>query len=406
MPQNSVDETDTSIIYLIGDESFLESALSTPTKRPFDEGVIEYLNHVSRKILSNPASKSYPDVTTFAFWIRKASLMNYSRLYVSKDGQYVVGRGVAFHVAPSNVPINFAYSLVSGLLAGNVNIVRVPSKHYPQVNMIVDAMKSTLEDFKDMSDYICLVKYGHDKTINDRLSSIADVRIIWGGDETISILRESPLKPRATEILFANRFSIAVIDSDAYIQIPDKIKVANDFYNDTYLTDQNACSSPRIVIWMGNNIDRAKTEFWLYAHDVVSQKYNFQKIQGVDKYLQSCVVASKLRNVHMEPSKDNLITRLRLDSINMDVIDCLGNSGFFLEYDAQNITEIKEICNNSKCQTIAYIGNSEMFSAILSMGVRGVDRIVPFGKTMDFELDWDGYDLISHLTRIVRIREK
>ena len=34
-------------------------------------------------------------------------------------------------------------------------------------------------------------------------------------------------------------------------------------------------------------------------------------------------------------------------------------------------------------------------------GVRGVDRIVPMGKTMDFDLIWDGYDLVSRLTRTV-----
>lgn len=42
------------------------------------------------------------------------------------------GRGVAFHIAPSNVAVNFAFSLAAGLLTGNANIVRLSSKPFPR----------------------------------------------------------------------------------------------------------------------------------------------------------------------------------------------------------------------------------------------------------------------------------
>jgi hypothetical protein len=29
-----------------------------------------------------------------------------------------------------------------------------------------------------------------------------------------------------------------------------------------------------------------------------------------------------------------------------------------------------------------------------------VDRVVPLGRTMDFSLQWDGYDLVHCLTRL------
>ncbi len=31
----------------------------------------------------------------------------------------------------------------------------------------------------------------------------------------------------------------------------DLIKIAQDFYNDAYLFDQNACSSPHLIVWIG-----------------------------------------------------------------------------------------------------------------------------------------------------------
>ena len=31
------------------------------------------------------------------------------------------------------------------------------------------------------------------------------------------------------------------------------------------------------------------------------------------------------------------------------------------------------------------------------------DRIVPCGRANEFDLNWDGYDLIKHLTRHIKI---
>lgn len=42
------------------------------------------------------------------------------------------------------------------------------------------------------------------------------MRVIWGGDATIKEIRRAALLPRATEITFADRYSLAVIDADYY----------------------------------------------------------------------------------------------------------------------------------------------------------------------------------------------
>ena len=33
----------------------------------------------------------------------------------------------------------------------------------------------------------------------------------------------------------------------------------------------------------------------------------------------------------------------------------------------------------------------------------GIDRAVPIGNTLNFSLNWDGYDLISQMSRIIEI---
>lgn len=359
----------------------------------------EFLNALSRRLLKDSTAKRFPDVATFAFWIRKASIAQMAAAY--KGGELRIGRGTIFHIAPSNVPVNFAFSCAAGLLAGNANVVRLPSKNFPQVEIICAAIDATLKDFPNMAPYIFMVRYGHERAVNDFLSGICDTRIIWGGDATINEIRQSPLKVRANEITFADRYSIAVIDAEKYLGAADKDRIARDFYNDTYLNDQNACTSPRLVIWQGSDTDSARETFWRHLQKIVDAEYNLQAVQAVDKLVKFDLLAldkiTKLRK-----SGGNKIIRAEIFSIDADLMNYAGNSGFFIEYVMKDLAEILPICG-ARCQTLSYFGvdREALKNFMLTNRPRGIDRIVPMGRTLDFALIWDGYDLIRSLSRII-----
>lgn len=387
------------VTYLTGSPEIAAELPSIPAKVPFDETIIGFLNEVSREIMKDPRSRAYSDVVTFGFWIRKGSVLKLKERFDS-EGLHL-GKGVAFHIAPSNVPVNFAYSLVSGLLTGNANVVRVPSKDFPQVTILTDAFNKVLECDPDMKPYILCVRYGRDSEINDLFSSVADVRITWGGNNTIAELRKSPLPPRSGEITFADRYSLAVIDADSYLSIENKDRVAEDFYNDTFFSDQNACTSPRIIVWTGERIEEAKNAFWKSEHELVEKKYTFQAIQGVNKLTKAYLIAVKEPGVKVEEHQDNLIVRVKVPEITDYLMDFRDNSGYFYEYDCKDILDLIPLCNDKRCQTIAYIGDSKTVLPLIQSGVKGIDRVVPMGKTMDFDLIWDGYNLPSLLTRTI-----
>ena len=389
------------VTFLVGSAELAAQLPNVPAKVPFDDSIVDFLNEVSRKLMGNRAAKAYSDVVTFAFWIRKSSVMRLKERFEKKDSALHLGKGVAFHIAPSNVPVNFAYSLVAGLLNGNANVVRVPSKDFPQVPIIAEAFNDVLGQNEAICPYVQLVRYGRDKDINDLFSSIADVRVVWGGNQTIEELRKSPLPPRSGEITFADRYSLAVIDSNSYLDIEDKDRVAEDFYNDTFFSDQNACTSPRVVVWTGNRIEEAKKVFWTTEHKLAEKKYTFQSIQGVNKLTSSYLIAVAEPGVKVEEHEDNLIVRVKVPEIMENLMDYRDNSGYFYEYDCKDILEIKDLCNDKRCQTIAYIGDSKAVLPLIEAGVKGIDRVVPMGKTMDFDLIWDGYNLPALLTRTV-----
>lgn len=389
------------LTYLVGSPETIAGMDALPALHPFDETVLEFFNEVSRALLASRSE--YPDVVTFAFWIRKASTQSMKARFVQEDGNIRFGRGTAFHVAPSNVPVNYAYSLAAGLLTGNANIVRLPTKRFPQVDQINEKMAVVLENYPALRPYICLVRYDRNREVNDLLSRMADTRIIWGGDATIAELRKSPLAPRAGEITFADRCSLAVIDSDWYLEKADRRRTAQDFYNDTFLTDQNACTSPRIVVWLGNSREEVQEAFWKSLQEVVQARYEFQPIQGIDKLTNACLLAAEREDIQVKAHPDNLIVRVAVPSLNSVLFDHIGNSGYFLEYDCGDILELKDLCSDPHCQTVAYIGEKNMLIPLLKPGLKGIDRVVPIGKTMDFDLFWDGYNLYGRLTRVIRM---
>lgn len=385
----------------LSDIEWLHGSMATLDDRPlipFAEDTIEQLNALSTALLRDPLSRQYPDVVTFGFFCRKANLLKLKEQHSHMGLR--LGRGVVFHIAPSNVPVNFAYSMVAGLLAGNTNVVRVSQKIFPQVNIIVQHMREI------GMERVAVVRYAHDSAANEVFSSKCDVRAIWGGDATIATIRKNALPARAFDICFADRYSLAVINADKLIEERDLDSLALKFYNDTYLFDQNACSAPHLVVWLGatNSIVKAKEMFWSALQRVVEQKYIFQDVMAVDK-LTALYRQAVAMPMHAERTKDNLLCRVEIDTLasNIDAFRCA--SGYFTEYTAKNIDEIANIIT-SKYQTLAYYGveKNELEDFALRNRLTGIDRIVPFGDTTAFSLIWDGNNLINTMSRIVDIK--
>lgn len=383
-----------------------EAVFSATAFTPFSEDVLRFLQGLSACLLRAPAAKPYPDLITFAFWCRKASLLALKAEYASAHPR--LGRGVVFHIAPANVPLNFAYSLAVGLLAGNANIVRLPTREFPQVQILCAALGELLAqaEFSALAHHVVLLRYDHDEALTAYFSHHADVRVIWGGDGTIQEIRRAPLSARAFDLTFADRYSLCAIQADEYLKEEDPERVAQGFYNDTYLFDQNACTSPHLIVWLGGDeqITAAKQRFWGTLHKIVKEKYVLQPVWAVDKYVAACESALKQVQARQVAMPDNLIVRVALDSLPENVDECRGRAGFFLEYSARALDEIARIANR-KYQTLSYFGfTANTLREFMENNLpSGIDRIVPIGQTTAFELVWDGYDLIATLSRVCRI---
>jgi hypothetical protein len=386
-------------IFFVGSKEILMNMNKTPALPIFSDEVIEFLACLSDELLHSSEAKKYGDVIAYAFWIRRKSLEQSRKDYQKNQGR--IGWGMAFQITPSNIPVQFVVSMTYSLIAGNMSVIRLSSKAFEQVDIICDAINDVLQKYSQMSPYICMMRYDHEESITAWLSEQCDIRMVWGGDHTIRRIRKFPTHPRCLELGFADRYSLAVIDSDAYLQSDYEV-IATDFYNDTYYTDQNACSSSRLVIWTGSQVEKAKELFWKYLKLEVSQRYQLNEISGSEKLLKTAVCALHHPEIR-EMRENNAIVRVELPELYEDIMDYKGNSGYFFEYETDNIEEIVPLLGKG-CQTITYLGEEwkeRLRALIIKNGVRGVDRIVRMGHSMDLSFVWDGYNLPMELSRIV-----
>ena len=250
-------------------ESQLRRILASGTLPPFDTRVIDFIDVLSKVVLLDNAMRRLPEMAAVAHWMRKAHLLELRTNFEEMRGEDIwVARGVALHFAPANVDSLFVYSWFISMLTGNVNIVRLSERRGDQVGLLLGKVNHLLQEerFRPIADRSLVLTYKHDEAFTRQLSEACQVRVLWGGDESVRGLRAVPMNPLASEIVFADRFSLAVLNAEAIEMADDKQleDLAGRFFNDCYWFDQMACSSPRLVAWVGNksSCDAAKQLFW------------------------------------------------------------------------------------------------------------------------------------------------
>jgi len=391
------------INYVVGNRHIITKPLV-----PYDDIICEFLHRLSLNILKNKIAKKYPDIITFSYWCRKSNINKLKKEF--KDGKLRLGLGLVFHIAPSNVPINFAYTFVFGLLAGNSNIVRLPSNQFPQIKIVCNEIKQIfkIKKFDTIKKMTSFVKYDHNDNISSEFSKKCNVRVIWGGNETIRRIRQFPLSERAIDITFADRYSFCLINSNSIIKLSQrKMKIlALKFYNDTYLMDQNACSSPHLIIWYGNHKIKAKKKFWDSVNAIIEEKYDLMNISAIDKYsllMNDFINKKNIKNFKIY--NNNNIYLVMLNKLSKDIHTYRGKWGYFYEFHINNLNEIANTIN-STFQTLTYFGfkKSILVNFIKMKRFSGIDRIVPIGEALNMQTIWDGYDIEKTLSRIVDIK--
>lgn len=373
---------------------------------PFSQNAVNFVSALSSLVLRDARFRDHPELVAFGYQMRRKAVEALApTLRPAGTGGLVRGRGLALHFAPANVDTIFLYSLLLSLLAGNTNIVRISSKKSDQVDLIVDAMRELLArpEHALIRNRIIILRYLHDKVITDALTALCDLRVIWGGDTSVSAIRQSPLPFLARDVVFPDRWSMAVLDAAAFLAASDPSEIARQLVNDAYWFGQMACSSPRLLIWRGERAlceaasDRLVAEMKRHAEAFAE---NLDPIDYVNKRVfEDASAIDYGARLHSAATSLVSILEIPLERLGLTGQPHVGG-GIFLSAHVAELRDLEKLMTRKLQTVVSYGVAAEDWRELLSSGeVSGVDRIVPPGTALDFSPVWDGMSLLREFTR-------
>jgi hypothetical protein len=252
-----------------------------------------------------------------------------------------------------------------------------------------------------MKNRFCVVQYAHDETVTEFFSQVCNLRVIWGGNQTIHQIQNIPVPAGSADLTFPDRFSFCIIDADAYSNLEDKLELARRFYNDAYWFDQMACSSPRLIVWVGDaaTVSECRKTFWDFLERMVLETgYKAPASQLMNKIKVQYAAAFR-GNVKIETVPSKLLHRViysRLPDMDRS-LHC--GSGLFFECIA-SVASVGDWLTDQD-QTVTYLGlNADQLELLKRRPNAGrALRFVPIGKALEFANAWDGYDLLYEFSK-------
>lgn len=380
--------------------------------RPLEVGdprVREFLAALASRLLDPAMTRNHPELAPLGFFLRGTALQGLLSRLDSGADELRMPCGLVYLIPPANVDALFGYSWGLSLLAGNSNVVRVSERASVTATALLAAVADTLATSSpDLARTQRFVRYPRESSVTATLSAECDLRMIWGGDATVAAIRRHPLSPRARDLTFPDRSSLALFSADGWTNAtPERRRAAvRGLHDDVYLFDQAACSSPRTLVWIGgaNVAARASAELVaLLARRVTECGTEVDAAMAVEKHVAAYGLAAT-SSVSQVRFHGNDLAMLELAPPVELPRRWLG-AGTLAELRLDDPADLAPLLHR-RDQTIVHFGFEPGVLArhARTFAARGVDRLVPVGEATRFTAVWDGYDLLHEFTRLVTVR--
>jgi hypothetical protein len=385
----------------------LVARMQTSLREPFDKDVVSALSRLSSALMKDRTAP--PAFTALGYWLRPAALESYRREFMDALPQKAIAapRGITFHLPPTNVDTIFVYSWALSLLVGNANLVRLPSSANPALDrllpMIADALAGSGVEGGNL-----FATWPQDGPMTARWSELCDTRVIWGGDAKVSMINPMPLRPGAVSIPFPDRFSYSVIGLDAFHALDGQGRdaLADKVFNDIFLFDQMACSSSRIVFWLGGEASYRDS-----AADFAARVSAAAQRRGYD--LATSTRVAKFLHAHQEAIDGDLVAADALEPVMTSLYAAspaaasrrAQGGGVLVHARIDSLSDIAAHVEK-RDQTLTHfgVGMDDLRAFARSLKGQGVERIVPVGDALQFDRIWDGFDLLRSFSKLLVVR--
>lgn len=124
------------------------------------------------------------------YWTELGVLMDHMPDYSDNDVRIVRRMeplGVLFHIAAGNAEGLPFYSVIEGMMAGNVNILKLPSA---DDGLSVMLLKELIQIKPELAPYVCVLDVPSTNiAVMKEIAGMADAVVVWGGDEAVKAVR-------------------------------------------------------------------------------------------------------------------------------------------------------------------------------------------------------------------------
>lgn len=169
---------------------------------------------------------------------------NLSRRYPHRQFESWVPLGCVVHVMPSNVFSAPVLGLMEGLMAGNVNIVKVSARDTEFAALFADEL-CRLDPGGRLRDFLAVVRLpSQDTTRLGKMFAVADGISVWGGEKAIAAVRQAA-PPGARVIAWGHKVSFAYVAAECLAEPATFEAALQGVALDVCRLDQQACSSPQ-----------------------------------------------------------------------------------------------------------------------------------------------------------------
>jgi hypothetical protein len=390
-------------------DTVLKAASSARPMAPFDPALVDFVNDFSKSILLDRAARAFPELIVLANFFKAGNVSKLKEEMLASSPAVSVARGIVFHIAPSNVDSIFLYSSLLAMLCGNVNLIRISRGSGDQMSFILDKLAQLLtHEHAALANRFFVLTYEHSDAVTSLISSFCHLRMIWGGDETVKKIRSLPLRPTAAELCFPDRFSAAMLRADSVLACDERAleQLAARFFNDAVWFAQQACSSPRLVAWIGlpDSCAAARERFWAaFESQLKDKSYENTAGMAMDRLVTACLVATD--PLHRETSALPFPTRILLGSGTLSVIKHVhcGNGLFYEQMYATVPDFLQTLSDREQTLSVFGVDALEMAEYLRLLPMRTLDRVTKIGNALDFGYVWDGYNLLNAFTRQVAV---
>lgn len=205
----------------------------------YDEIITALTNQgvVTRRQLEEAVSFFNKDMLTLKYNLELGVLKNNLRHpCVENVHRRIEPLGILFHIAAGNAEGLPFYSVIEGMLAGNVNILKLPSM---DDGLSVWLLHELVREEPELAPYVCVLDVPSTNIkLMKQLADMSDGIVVWGGDEAVSAVRRMA-SPAAQIISWGHKLSFAYATAEIFR--------AREYRKELYALAEHICETRQLL---------------------------------------------------------------------------------------------------------------------------------------------------------------